>query len=346
MPFPLEKLKLLANECGFELAGAIPAAPLPEAEFYRQWIQQGMAAGMTYLSGHRADLRDDPRALLPSARSVISVGKLYNTPPRSGTGDVGPQVGWISRYAWSRDYHRILRHDLNLLIDKLKLALGQPFEWKICVDTAPLLERACAYRAGLGWIGKNSCLIHQGTGSWHFLGEALVSFDIEPGEPPPSRCGSCTRCIDACPTRAIVPSGRPDGPPFTVDSRRCLSYLTIELRDSVPEALRGGMGNHVFGCDICQDVCPWNRRAPVTSDPAMAPRLAPAGLSEYVTQDFHQAFQGTPVLRARYGGFLRNVAIAMGNSGFESFREPLRQLAASAIPLVAEHAAWALRKLG
>jgi epoxyqueuosine reductase len=198
--------------------------------------------------------------------------------------------------------------------------------------------------AGLGWIGKNTCLINQAGGSWFFLGELLVSLAIDSDAPPPNRCGTCTRCIDACPTAAIVPAG----PGFTVDSRRCISYLTIELRGAMPLEHRAGAGGHVFGCDICQDVCPWNRRAAITGDPAFAPRAFAPPLSKLapVTEDeFRAMFGGTPVTRAKYAGFLRSVAVAMGNRKLEKFRAPLEKLAASPDPVVAEHARWGLEQL-
>jgi epoxyqueuosine reductase len=205
------------------------------------------------------------------------------------------------------------------------------------VDTAPLLERSYARLAGLGWIGKNTCLINQQSGSWFFLGELLTSLEIAPDTPPPDRCGTCRRCIDACPTAAILPGG--------VDSRLCISYFTIEQRGAVPEETRAGIGGHVFGCDICQDVCPWNRRAPVTEDPAFAPReFAPrlADMAALTETEFRAMFRGSAVTRARYSGFLRNVAIAMGNRGLPQFRAPLEKLAASEDPVVAECARWAL----
>jgi epoxyqueuosine reductase len=198
--------------------------------------------------------------------------------------------------------------------------------------------------AGLGWVGKNTCLINQQGGSWFFLGELLVSLPVEPDAPPPDRCGTCTRCIDACPTSAIVRAG----PSHAVDSRLCISYFTIELHGAVPEDRRAGIGGHVFGCDICQDVCPWNRRAPVTRDPAFQPRHFSPPLEKLalLTEDeFRTMFRGTPVTRAKYAGFLRNVAIAMGNRRLEKFRAPLEKLAASDDPLVAGHAFWALRNL-
>jgi len=294
---------------------------------------------MRYLTDRRAAIRSDPRLLLPSARSIICAGKLYNSPWPCSTQFNDAERAWISRYAWGDDYHDVLRRGLERL-DRLL----PPHESKICVDTAPLLERSYARQAGLGWIGKNTCLINQQGGSWFFLGELLVSLEIEPDAPPPDRCGTCTRCIDACPTSAIVPA--PLG--YTVDSRLCISYFTIELRGSIPEEQRAGMGAHVFGCDICQDVCPWNRRAPVSPDPEFQPRMfAPAlqRLAQLTEDDFRGMFRGTPVTRARYAGFLRNVAVAMGNSRQQQYRAPLEKLAASGDPMVAEHARWALDRL-
>jgi epoxyqueuosine reductase len=341
-----DAIKALAVECGFELAGIASAEPLPEAEYYREWVQSGYAGEMGYLKDRRAAVRNDPRNLLPSARTVICVGKLYNSPqPESNE---SAEAGWISRYAWGKDYHDILRSGLEQLVSKLRLSLAEPFEWKICVDTAPLLERAYARRAGLGWIGKNTSLINEEKGSWFFLGELLVSFAVEPDQPPPDRCGTCTRCIDACPTAAIVPTQRAEGPEYAIDSRLCIAYFTIELRGPIPEKSRAGMGNHVFGCDICQDVCPWNSRAPVTTEPGLLPQnFAPpleklAALSE---AEFRERFGNTPVSRARYSGFLRNVTVAMGNLGLQKFRAPLQTLAQSPDPMVAEHARWALEQL-
>lgn len=299
---------------------------------------------MRYLTDHRAGVRADPRHLLPSARSVICVGKLYNGPQPYSGAFTESELGWISRYAWGDDYHDILRSGLTHLVERLTACAAEPFDWKICVDTAPLLERSYARQAGLGWIGKNTCLIHQGMGSWFFLGELLVSFATAPDQPPPDRCGSCTRCVDACPTEALVPQGRI----YQLDARRCISYFTIELRTGIPEDMRAGTGSHIFGCDICQDVCPWNRRAPVTGEPGFAPRwMAPplerlAALSE---EEFRALFRRSPVKRARYAGFLRNVAVAMGNQGSPNFRAPLDRLARFEDPLVAEHARWALARL-
>jgi epoxyqueuosine reductase len=334
----------LARECGFELAGVAAALPLPDLDRYHDWVARGMAGEMRYLTDHRANMRDDPRNLLPEARSIVCVGKLYHTPQPLSTELDDAERGWISRYAWGADYHDSMRAGLERLRSRMEDRAGQTFETRICVDTAPLLERSYARIAGLGWIGKNTCLIHQGAGSWFFLGELLISLEIAPDAPPPDRCGTCRRCIDACPTTAIAPrAGR-----WEIDSRLCISYLTIELRAAIPEQLRASTGNHVFGCDICQDVCPWNRKAPVTADPAfVARRFAPPleKLAAIGEAEFREMFRGTPVTRARYRSFLRNVAVAMGNAGSEKFRGPLEKLAAHEDPLVAEHARRALGQL-
>jgi epoxyqueuosine reductase len=343
-----ELIQQLARDCGFELAGVAPAVPLDEAGYYRRWVASGYAGEMSYLTGRRADVRNDPRSLLASAQSVICVGKLYNGPQPYSTRLTGDDLAWISRYAWGEDYHEVLRHGLERLAGKLHEHATRPFQWKICVDTAPLLERAYARRAGLGWIGKNTCLINQQMGSWFFLGELLVSLAIELDAPPPDRCGTCTRCIDACPTAAIVPTGRAEGPEWAIDSRLCIAYFTIELRGAIPMEARGRMGRHVFGCDICQDVCPWNHRAPVTSEPAFSPQhFAPdlEKLARISEEEFHQIFRSSPIQRAHYSGFLRNVAVAMGNQRSARFRAPLQKMVHSADPMVAEHAKWALERL-
>jgi epoxyqueuosine reductase len=337
------QVRALALECGFELAGVAAAEPLAEAAHYREWVEAGYAGEMGYLTDRRAAVREDPRNLLPAARSIICAGKLYQTPWPYSTQFNEDERAWISRYAWGDDYHEVLRRALGRLAALMRERAGE-FEWQISVDTAPLLERSYARLAGLGWIGKNTCLIHQQSGSWFFLGELLVSLAIAPDAPPPDRCGTCRRCIDACPTSAIVPGGAG----YTLDSRLCISYFTIEQRGAVAEEVRGAMGGHVFGCDICQDVCPWNRRAPVTGDSAFSPRhFAPPlmELAELTEERFREMFRGTPVTRARYSGFLRNVAIAMGNRGLPEFRAPLEKLAASKDPVVAEHARWALGRM-
>lgn len=346
MGLPAQKVLDIAHAAGFELAGIAPALPADDFHRYREWVDMGLAGRMAYLTDHRADLRADPRMLLPSARSILCVGKLYNTPFPS-VEDAGQ--GRISRYAWGDDYHDTIRARLEC-VDRELRGLDRSLESRICVDTAPLLERSYARLAGLGWIGKNTCLINQERGSWFLLGEILLSTDCGSGaEPPPDRCGSCTRCIDACPTAAIVPSA--DGG-WKLDARLCISYFTIELKSAIPEDYRASMGNHVFGCDICQDVCPWNTsRAGVTSAVEFQPRLGALGadlerLLFATPEEFRMSFRGSPVSRARYTGFLRNVAVAMGNSGALRFREPLlRLLDRSPDEVVREHARWALGRL-
>ncbi len=296
-----ERVREIALECGFELAGVAPIDPAGDFRRYQDWVAHGMAGEMGYLTDRRAEIRRDARNLLPSARSVICVGKLYNTPDPPRT----ESDARISRYAWGRDYHLTMREALARMVARL-LEI-ESFEWKICVDTAPLLERTFARLAGLGWIGKNTCLINEPLGSWFFLGEIVTSLDLDHGLPPPDRCGSCTRCIEACPTQAIVPS-QDD---WQVDSRRCISYLTIELRGPIPDDLQAGVGNHVFGCDICQDVCPWNSRAPVTDEPDFAGTAIPlAELERLSPEAFRERFKDSPILRAKYSGLMRNVAVA------------------------------------
>lgn len=333
------EIRVAARECGFELAGIARAEPLEQdVRRYLDWVDRGFAGAMGYLTDRRATVRTDPKLLLASARSIICVGKLYNRPEARSTEWTDTETGWVSRYAWGEDYHDVMRRGL----ERLAARLGSGHEWKVCVDTAPLLERSYAREAGIGWIGKNTCLINQELGSWMFLGEILTSMEIEPDTPPPDRCGTCTRCIEACPTQAIPAEG------YEIDARRCIPYFTIELHGSVPEEMRGAIGQHVFGCDICQDVCPWNRRAPVADEPAFEPRhFAPrleelAALSE---EEFRDRFQASPIQRAKHAGFLRNVAIAMGNSGQEKFREPLERLSRFPNEMVAEHARWALDQI-
>jgi epoxyqueuosine reductase len=333
----------LAAECGFDLAGVAPPQPAPDFGRFRNWVDRSLAGEMRYLTDHRADLRSDPSQLLPGVRSIICAGLVYNGPEPYSTRFTDPERGWISRYAWGGDYHDVVRAKLEDL--NCKLLEIETFNSRICVDTAPLLERSLASRAGLGWIGKNTCLINQTLGSWFFLGELLTTLAIKPDAPPPDRCGTCTRCIDACPTAAIVPS--PDGG-FELDARLCISYFTIELRSAIPEAQRAAVGPHVFGCDICQDVCPWNGRAAETNERTFQPReFAPdlERLSGITEAEFREMFRHSPVSRAKYRGFLRNVAVAMGNARLTKFRAPLTKLAASEDPLVSEHARWALQQL-
>ena len=289
---------------------------------------------MRYLTDHRAGIRRDPRALLPSAQSIICVGKVYKQP------DTAPH---IARYAVVPDYHEVMKINLERLARRLQETFGS-FEYRCFVDTAPLLERTYARLAGLGWIGKNTCLINQELGSWLFLGEIVTSLALEPNAPPPDRCGTCTRCIDACPTDALIPGGLRT----LLDSTRCISYYTIEHRGEVPEPMREALGDWIFGCDICQDVCPWNNRAAETQDPAFASAIKDESLDrlgQLTPEEFRSRFRNTPVWRTKYSGFLRNVAVAMGNSRDKRYRPVLTRLAASEDSVVAAHANWALAQM-
>lgn len=329
-------MRQYAAECGFELAGVAAADPHRDFARFETWRGAGFAADMSYLTDRRGDVRSDPKNLLASAQSIICVGKLYKSPERGPSG--------IASYAWGDDYHDILRSDLRRLAELLAHAYG-PFESRICVDTAPLLERSFAESAGLGWIGKNTCLINQRHGSWFFLAEILVSLPLVPDSPPPNRCGTCRRCIDACPTGALVEDGNGG---WMLSAARCISYLTIENRGDIPDTLAGKVGDLVFGCDICQDVCPWNRRATVTQDSRFLPRDVPDNLTEMADLEpaqFRELFRKTPVWRARYQGFLRNVAVALGNTGQNAALEPLLRLAAHPDDLVRHAAAQSLARL-
>ncbi|MCO5353104.1 MAG: tRNA epoxyqueuosine(34) reductase QueG [Bryobacteraceae bacterium] len=333
-----------ARACGFELWGVARAARVGAFGFYEDWVAGGMAGPMGYLTDHRAGVREDPRRVLASAKSVLCVGKLYKTKDV----EVGPGRGRVSRYAWgAEDYHDVMRRDLEEMVKMLEGAWGA-FEWRICVDTAPVLERALAREAGLGWIGRNTCLINEPLGSWFFLGEVLVSVDLPAGGAPADRCGTCRRCIDACPTEALVAGPGAPGPEWQLDGRRCISTLTIEQRGPVEEELRAGVGTHLFGCDICQEVCPWNRRSPSTLEAGFQPVDAAPELEELAmmtAEEFRARFRRTPLWRAKYQGLLRNVAVAMGNSGDGRHRAALERLAGSGDAVVEEHARWALKRL-
>lgn len=339
-----ETVRELAFECGFELAGVACAEPADDFARFQNWRERDFAGEMGYLTDRRGDLRADPRNLLPSAQSIVCVGKVYNTGTAQNC-ETNPSEARISRYACGGDYHDLMRERLEELVGLLGRIYGEAFESRICVDTAPLLERSYARLAGLGWIGKNTCLINQRLGSWLFLGEVLLSIPLEPDVPAPDRCGTCTRCIDSCPTNALVPD---DSGGWMLDARRCLSYLTIEYRGEIEANLAERSQNLIFGCDICQEVCPWNRRAAETDEPAFAPR-GPArrltDLAEMSEDEFRRVFRRTPVWRAKYSGFLRNVALAMGNSGNPELRGPLERLTEHSHSLVARSARQALERL-
>jgi len=345
------ELKQLAVNAGFDLAGVAGVGDTPEHDFFRTWIAQGHAGEMRYLEA-RNDTGELKRASLahaaPWARSVLVCALNYNTGEPYSTHAGSSTQGWISRYAWSqRDYHDVVLEKLRAVEAQWLQLFGEhqiapPRTW-CYVDTGPVIERIFAKYAGIGWIGKNTCILNQHLGSWLFLGVMLTSLELAPDLPPADRCGSCTRCLDACPTNAFPA-------PYQLDATKCISYLTIELRGSIPEDLRPGIGRQIFGCDICQDICPWNRNAPVTAIAELQPRPPLVNpdlewLAQLTPEEFRQTFRGSPIKRAKRIGLLRNVVIAMANSGEQRFLEILQRLAEDEDPLLAEHARWAMQKL-
>ena len=341
-------LKQEALHAGFDLAGIAGIHPSPELDYFSEWIASGYAGEMRYLESLN-EAGQLKRASLPSAapwaHSVIVCAVNYNTAEPYSTQVNNPERGWISRYAWSReDYHDVIMRRLRVLETRLCELAAEPVQTRCYVDTGPLVERIYAKYAGIGWIGKNTCILNQKLGSWLFLGVILTSLELQPDIPPPDRCGTCTRCIEACPTGAFVA-------PYQLDANKCISYLTIEKRGSVAQELRDDMGQQVFGCDICQDVCPWNRKAPPTSIDEFQPRpeLFNPALEWLLQLDhagFARAFRGSPVKRTKLSGLRRNAAIAMGNSGKLSFIPTLHRLSQDRDETVAEAAKWALDKLG
>ena len=371
------RVKQAARDAGFDLCGIAPVRDFGELQVFPAWIADGKHGEMKYMES-RDDAGELKRASLrrvaPWARSVIACAINYNTAYPYSTEVQDASRGWISRYAWAReDYHDAVLRRLRKVEDELRRLLGSPesgsmtsdsLQLRSYVDTGPLIERVYAKYAGIGWIGKNTCVINQKLGSWLFLGVILTSLDVKKNDftqselaadlPAPDRCGTCTRCIAACPTQAITAPG-------VLDARLCISYLTIEKRGEIPDELRADMGRHIFGCDICQDVCPWNHRAPIGSAPEFEPRrvrdeslAAPKlefllGLTE---ADFREAFRTSAVRRTKWRGLIRNACVAAGNSGLRpgdaGHAEIVRRLmllAASEDFLIAEHAHWALSRI-
>lgn len=377
-----DTIKQLALETGFDATGVagVRAEDLPELAYFEEWIERGHAGEMDYLKKrdeHGRLKRASLDRAAPWAKSVIVCAVNYNALHPYSTEFHQPERGWISRYAWSAtDYHDSVLTRLRKLESKLKelhssqesqrdlphvdptassASTRQPRETRSSglersdiktwcyVDTGPLVERVYAKYAGIGWIGKNTCIINQELGSWLFLGVILTSLDLEADLPAPDRCGTCTACTDACPTDALIA-------PYELDARRCIAYLTIEKRGEIPEDLREGIGRHVFGCDICQDVCPWNSKSPRADAAALGTRpelVNPAleWLAAMSEEEFRSTFRGSPIKRAKYSGLRRNVTIAMGNSGNTKLAPALERLAADADPTVSEHARWAFAKL-
>jgi epoxyqueuosine reductase len=364
-----------AKSLGFERCGVVRSGKFPELQNMPEWLARGYAGKMNYLADPR---RSDSQNAMPGIRSIIVCLLNYHTSFPLSTdssarrADEDPR-GWISRYAWGDDYHEVLQARLNRLVEFLRQRFQEPFEARAYVDTGPVQERVLAKYAGLGWLGKNTLLLNEMLGSFFFLGVILTALDLDPSlaaneMPPPDLCGNCRQCLDACPTQAFVE-------PYVLDARKCISYLTIELRASIPEEFRAPMGHHVFGCDICQDVCPWNQRAPIVvaqefqpgvlsaspNPPAQGalpsegeslffPRLEwLAGLSE---AEFREVFRASPIKRTKWRGLVRNACIALGNSSLKRSTAAhvqiirlLEQLAASTEEIIAESAQWALSRI-
>ncbi|MCX7643017.1 MAG: tRNA epoxyqueuosine(34) reductase QueG [Armatimonadetes bacterium] len=329
-------------ELGFDLIGIAPVQRPPTFPHYDRWLAFGFHGTMTYMERRKAE-RADIRLLLPDAKAVI-VGAVNYFVPEEPTSDPSKPVGQVSRYAWGIDYHKVLLGKLEALLGYLKSLLGDWVRGKAYVDTGPILERDFAVQAGLGWIGKNTCLINPKLGSYLFLGELIVNVPLTPDEPfTRSHCGKCVRCVTACPTGALIA-------PYQLDARRCISYLTIELRGSIPRELRPLIGTWVFGCDICQDVCPWNRRAKPTGEEAFKPRAWASpkllDLLQLSEEEFRERFKHSPIKRVKRSGLVRNACVALGNLK-DAKAVPLLSnlLFSDPDPVVREHAAWALGQI-
>jgi len=377
------EIKRRALDAGFDLVGIAPVAAWRDLAFSQKWVDKGYGGEMHYL---RNPKRADPRLMLPSAKSVVCVGLIYNTDfpysteateSRNPNPEPRPSRGWISRYAWGCDYHELIRAKLEQLRLSIK-ELAPGVETRAYVDTGPVVERAFARLSAIGWMGKNTCLINQEKGSWFFLGVILTSLEVDPDPPAFDRCGSCRRCLDACPTGALVE-------PYVMDASRCIAYFNIELKGPIPAEFRSAIGSNLFGCDICQDVCPWNRGSllrekdsgatlrrqvsttavvefqPVTIElqestngsrtqnpeprrlSLFHPRLE--DLASLGEEDFRRAFPRSPIKRVKYQGWLRNLCVVIGNSGDARFAPWLEKLRHHTDAIVREHAEWALNRL-
>jgi len=304
-------VKAKARELGFDVCGVAPAADHPELRFFDEWLERGWAGEMSYL--HRsADRRRDVRHVLPSACTVIATATVYNTNRPYSTESADSGRAHIARYAWGDDYHDVIAGRLQALLAWMREASPEPFDARAYVDTGPVQERVYAQHAGVGWIGKNTCVINPDLGSWLFLGEILCSLPLDCDSPALDRCGTCTLCLEACPTQALVAPG-------VLDSTRCVSYLTIELRGAIPDALRSGIGSHVYGCDVCQEVCPWNARPAMSDDPAWQPRRAwdqadLVSLSQKGDDELREATRGSAMRRTKIAGLRRNLEVALANA--------------------------------
>lgn len=339
-----ERLSALAEDAVLVVSGVASAEPFADAKAYAvEHIERGHMSGFDWYTAERARQSADPRTLHPEVRSIVSVAVPFWTGAASPPDD--ELRGKIARYAWGRDYHKTLKTRMKALVEAIDAHVGRPSESRQLVDTARAYDRAIAARAGVGWYGKNSMIIVPGHGSWVMLGEIYLDLDIEPDQPVTQNCGRCSFCIDRCPTGAIVE-------PYRIDSPRCISYLTIEERGPLPRELRPLMGTWVFGCDVCQDVCPYTGAARAVDDPDFQPRSVDNAfpslekLARMSEEEFRTLYSGTAVTRAKRAGLARNAAVALGNSRDER-AEPIlrRMLARHDQPLARGHAAWALRHL-
>jgi epoxyqueuosine reductase len=309
-PLTAAGVKARARELGFDACGIAPAAGFPELTFFREWLDRGYAGTMTYLQ-RSADRRADVRAAMPGARTVIVTATNYNTDRPYSTEIDDPGRALISRYAWGDDYHDVVGARLGALLSWMREHSPEPFDARAYVDTGPVQERVYAQYAGIGWIGKNTCVIHPEIGSWIFLAEIICSLPLDVDAPSLDQCGTCMLCLEACPTHALVAPG-------VLDATQCISYLTIEHRGEIADVLRPAMGSHVYGCDICQEVCPWNAVAPRSDDPAWQPRsvwnrVDLRSLAERTDDELSDALRHSAMRRGKVRGLRRNVAIALDN---------------------------------
>jgi epoxyqueuosine reductase len=303
-------IKAKAFECGFDLCGIAPAADHPELGFFRDWLARGYAGEMSYLS-RSAEQRADVRAVLPSARTVIVTATVYNTDRPYSTQCADSARAQIARYAWGDDYHDVIRERLDALLGWMRETSSEPFDARAYVDTGPVQERVYAQYAGIGWIGKNTCVINAERGSWIFLSEIISSLPLDADAPAFDQCGTCTLCLEACPTQALTAPG-------VLDSTRCISYLTIEFKGEIPSPLHPAIGSHIYGCDICQEVCPWNATPFVSTDRAWQPRPAWDGvdvrtLSNQSDEALRASLRGSAMRRTKLAGLRRNLAVAVDN---------------------------------
>jgi epoxyqueuosine reductase len=338
-----ELIKEEARRLGFVLAGVTtPDAP-PHLGVFEDWVARGRHGTMGYLAKAQARMcRADPRQLLPECQSIVMLAVPYSKPeiPKSA----GQQRGRVAAYAWGQDYHTVLPGRMRSLVAFIEGRVGRHIPSRCFTDSAPILERDLAQRAGLGWIGKNTCLINPKNGSYLLLAEILLGLRLQPDKPfGTDHCGKCTRCIEACPTDCILPDR-------TLDARRCISYLTIESRDSIPLELRPQVGDWAFGCDICQMVCPWNRFATAEGDAPLRRQGDSSSLPleealRLSAEEFAERYRRSPVKRAGHAGYLRNLAVAAGNTAAEDAVPALQQAAEQGGPIVQEHAEWAIKQI-